>query len=225
MDALTKSAWRAVVRMTASMAAALFLSAGSLRYWHAWLFLACFVGSTVWITAWLIRHDRGLLARRLEAGVGAEKEPRQKIIVALAGIFFVAELVLPALDFRNGHTPLGPAAVIAGNLLVLVAFTVVGRVYQVNSYTSATVQVEHDQRLISTGPYSCVRHPMYAGVGLCILGIPLALAHPSGYIAAVPLLVLLILRILAEERQLGSQLPGYIQYCQAVRYRLIPRIW
>lgn len=207
------------------MSVALFLPAGTLRYWHAWVFLACFVGSTVCITIWLIRHDRELLARRLKAGVGAEREPHQKIIVALAGIFFLAELVLPALDFRNGYVPLGAMAVVIGNLLVLVAFALVGRVYQVNTHTSATVQVEEDQPLISTGPYAYVRHPMYAGVGLCILGIPLALAYLSGYVAAVPLLVLLVLRLLAEERQLARELPGYIQYSQAVQYRLIPHIW
>lgn len=225
MDVLTQSAWRAVARMTIAMAALLFISAGTLRYWQAWAFLACFVVPTAWITRWLIRNDRELLARRLEAGVRAEKVATQKVIMALGGAAFVAELVLPGLSFRFGHPPLGTLATIGGDALVLTGFAIVWRVYQVNSHTAATVRVEQGQPLVSSGPYACVRHPMYAGVAACIVGIPLALAFPAGFYAAGALLVLLVLRTLDEERHLVKELPGYAEYRQAVRYRLIPLLW
>lgn len=225
MDALARSAWRAVARMSVAMAGVLLIPAGTFRYGHAWAFLTGFVTATAWVTAWLIGHDRELLARRLKAGVAAESDLRQKVIVGLAGLLFAAELALPGLDVRRGHPALPIWAAVMGNLLIILAFVLLFRVYRVNSHAAATVQVEHGQPLVTTGPYAHVRHPMYAAVALCILAIPLALGHPSGYFAAGPLLLVLLLRTTSEERQLLRDLPGYPKYCESVRYRLVPHIW
>lgn len=218
--ALLGMGWLAMV-----MAAAVFLPAGTWRYAAGWVFLAVFFGCALAVTLYLVRNDPALLQRRVEAGPVAEARPRQKVIQALASLAFVALIVVPAVDrrFAWSHVPL--AIIAFGDLLVGVGFLVVFRVFRANSFASATIEVGHAQRVIETGPYAHVRHPMYAGALILLTGVPLALASFWGLLMLVPFTAVIVWRLLDEERVLSQDLPGYAAYVQKVRFRLIPGIW
>lgn len=207
------------------MALLLFVPAGTLHYWQAWAFLAVFLGASLAITAYLFRHDRELLERRLRAGPSAETEASQKIIQAFAGLVFIAALVVPALDHRFGWSHLPLPVVLAGDVLVALGFLIVFRVFRVNTFTASTIEVAAEQQVITTGPYALVRHPMYAGALLLFLGIPLALGSLWGLLVFVPALLVLVWRLVDEEKFLVDNLAGYEAYRRKTRYRLIPHIW
>jgi protein-S-isoprenylcysteine O-methyltransferase Ste14 len=186
-------------------------------------FMAVYFASYLAITVYLIRYDPKLLERRINGGPTAEKELAQKIITFIAAVAFVGLIVLPALDHRFmwSHVPLSP--VLAGDVaLGWLAFYLV---FRENSFTSATIEVAPDQKVISTGPYALVRHPMYAGTVVMLLGIPIALGSWWGLPAIVAMIPALIWRVLDEEKFLARNLPGYLEYQKAVRYRLIPLVW
>lgn len=220
--------WKTVGSLAALfvvMAALLFIPAGTPRYWQAWLFLAVYFAASLAITLYLLKNDPALLARRMSGGPFAEKEPTQKIIMALTSLGFIGLLVLPALDHRFGWTRMVPATVLAGDLLVALGWLGIFFVFRENSFTSATIEVAADQRVVSTGPYAVVRHPMYAAALVMLLGIPLALGSWWGALVIVAIVPVLIWRLLDEERFLTRNLPGYTEYQQRVRYRLLPLIW
>jgi protein-S-isoprenylcysteine O-methyltransferase Ste14 len=160
MDTLNARAWRAIARMSLIMAFLLFEPAGTLRYWQAWVHLTALVGASALITIDLMRRDRALLVRRLSGGPAAERGPTQKTIVLLGAAAFAALLAVPALEHRFQYSDMPDLAVALGNILVLIGFGIVARVYRENSFTSATVHASESQTLISTGPYAVVRHPM-----------------------------------------------------------------
>jgi protein-S-isoprenylcysteine O-methyltransferase Ste14 len=225
MDTLNARAWRALFRAVVFMTVLLFAPAGTLHYWQAWLYLIVFMGAATLITIDLMRRDRALLERRLAAGVSAEKEPTQKIIIGLAAFAFAALLAIPAFERRLGHTSEHLSTVALGIVLVALGFAIVGRVYRENSFTSASVHVAEAQRLVSSGPYAIVRHPMYLGVACCLAGTPLALGSYWATAPALALLSLMVWRLLEEERVLAAELPGYVEYQQRVRFRLLPKVW
>ena len=214
-----------MAQLVVAMALCIFLPAWTVRYWQAWLLLAVFFGCTIAITVDLYRRDPALLERRLHAGPAAEKEASQRIIQALASLVFLAVLVVPALDHRFGWTPLPPAAALAGDALVALGFWIVWRVFRENTFTSGAIEVDASQRVIDTGPYAIVRHPMYVGGLLLFLGMPLALGSGVGLLVFVPALFAIVWRLLDEERFLVSNLPGYADYRQRTRYRLLPFLW
>ena len=207
------------------MATLLFIPAGTLDYWQAWTFMAVYFASYLAITVYLIRYDPKLLERRINGGPTAEKELAQRIITIIAAVAFVGLIVLPALDHRFmwSHVPLSP--VLAGDALVALGWLAFYLVFRENSFTSATIEVAPDQKVISTGPYALVRHPMYAGTVVMLLGIPIALGSWWGLPAIVAMIPALIWRVLDEEKFLAGNLPGYLEYQKAVRYRLIPLVW
>lgn len=207
------------------MAALVFAPAGTLHYWQGWVFLACYFGASIVITLYLARRDPALLARRMRGGPWAEKEPTQKVIMSIASAGFIALLLLPSLDHRFGWSHMPPAVAIVGDLLMLLGWVGIFRVFQENSFTSSTIDLAADQRVISTGPYAIVRHPMYAAALLMLLGIPISLGSWWGVLVVIGLLPALIWRLLDEERFLSRNLPGYVAYQGRVRYRLLPRIW
>ena len=204
---------------------ALFGPAGTTHYWQAWVYLAEFAGASALITAYLWKHDPKLLERRVHAGPAAEKEMSQKWIQALASLAFLGEMVLPALDHRFRWSHLSMIGTVTGEMLVLLGFFVVFLVFKENSFTSATIQVDPDQRVVSTGPYAIVRHPMYTGALILLFGTPIALGSWWGLWMVVPMVGVLALRILDEERFLVHGLHGYVDYCRRVRFRLVPLIW
>jgi len=225
MASLNARAWFALCAFGIAIALLLFVVAGTIRYWQAWLYLATVLGASLFTTLYLMKHDPALLERRMRGGPTAEREPRQKVIMLFASLGFVALLVVPALDHRFGWSAVPPWGVVVGNLLTAVGLYLVYRVYRVNSFTSATIQVAADQTVVSTGPYAVVRHPMYASASIWVIGTPLALGSYWGLLAVAAMLPFLIWRLIAEERLLALRLPGYTEYQKRVPYRLVPRIW
>jgi protein-S-isoprenylcysteine O-methyltransferase Ste14 len=202
-----------------------FAVAGTMRYAEAWVFLVTFFASSLSVTLYLMKRDPKLLERRVKAGPVAEQRPRQRVIQLLASCAFIAILAVPALDRRLGwsHVPL--LVVIAGELLVGLGFLAVFLVFRENSYASAVVEVGAEQKVIDTGPYALVRHPMYAGALVLLAGTPLALGSFWGLLVLIPFTAVLVWRLLDEEALLLQQLPGYAAYHSKTRYRLIPFVW
>jgi protein-S-isoprenylcysteine O-methyltransferase Ste14 len=225
MNSLNIRAFRLTVLGALAMAALLFVPAGTLGYWQAWVFMAVFVGASSAIGIYLALKDPELLERRMQAGPAAEKETTQKIIMAFAMAGFIALLIFPAFDHRFGWSKLPPYVVLAGDALVALGFFLTFLVLKENSYSASTVQVVEGQKVISTGPYAIVRHPMYAGALVMLLGIPLALGSWWGLCALLFIVPVLIWRLLDEERLLRKELPGYVEYTRKVPYRLVPYLW
>jgi protein-S-isoprenylcysteine O-methyltransferase Ste14 len=218
-------AWLGLIQLVAAMLLCLLLPAWSLRYWQAWLYVGVFGGSAAAITIYLQRQDPELLERRVTAGPAAEKARTQQIIQTVASLAFVGILVVPGVDHRLHWSAVPTWLVILGNGLVLVGFAVVFATFRENSYASATIDTVKGQRVIATGPYAVVRHPMYAGALVLLAGTPLALGSYWGLVVLLPILVALVWRLSDEERLLTRDLPGYAAYKAQVRYRLMPGLW
>jgi protein-S-isoprenylcysteine O-methyltransferase Ste14 len=225
MSSLDARAWVSLAALAVVMALLLFVPAGTLRYWHAWIYLALFLGLSALITCDLMRRDPALLARRMKGGPIAEQRPEQRIIMLAVSFGFIGMLVVPAVDFRFGWSSVPLGGVFLGDALFLVGFGFIGRVYRENTYTAATIEVSPEQRVISTGPYAVVRHPMYASALLYLIGTPLALGSYVGFLPLAWMLPFLLWRLIDEERVLALELPGYIDYQARVRYRLVPHVW
>jgi protein-S-isoprenylcysteine O-methyltransferase Ste14 len=225
MERLKKKAWLGLLLTGVVMALLVFVSAGTVRYWQAWVYLTVFLGVSTGITLHLMRTDSALLERRLSGGPLAEKGKVQRIVMTLASAGFIGLLVLPALDNRFGWSHVPPSLVIAGDVLTLLGFYVTFRVYEANTFASATIQVTSGQRVISTGPYAIVRHPMYAGGLIYLLGMPIALGSYWGLLVFVAMVPALIWRLVDEEKFLVRNLPGYVEYQARVRWRLIPKVF
>ena len=222
---LSARAWLALVVLAVMMGLLLFVSAGTVHYWQAWVYLSIFTGASFLITLYLMRKDQALLDRRMSAGPTAEKRPTQKFIMLCTSIGFIALLVVPAFDHRFGWSSVPLGVVVAGDLLVAIGFYFIFLVYRENTFTSATIEVVENQRVISTGPYAIVRHPMYASASLYLLGTPLALGSYWGLVPIAAMMPFLIWRLFDEERFLARNLPGYTEYQKRVRYRLVPFVW
>ncbi len=224
MSDLDAKVWRAFVCLFAIGALLLFVPAGTLRYWQAWLYLAAFFGASGAITRYLMINDPALLRRRLRGGPTAEKEPSQKIIMFFTSVGYVALLVVSALDHRFNWSSPAAYLTIAADVLIFLGFYIVFLVYKENSFTSATIEAA-DQWVISTGPYALVRHPMYAGSLLYLLATPLALGSWWGLLAVAGIAPFLWWRLVDEERFLKQNLAGYADYCFRTRRRLIPGVF
>jgi protein-S-isoprenylcysteine O-methyltransferase Ste14 len=220
-----KKAFAGFSLLLLAMAALLFVPAWSLSYWQAWAFLAVFGASALAITLYLMTKDPKLLERRVHAGPMAEKETSQKIIQTITLIGFCAVLVVSARGHRLEWTPLPPFVSLAGDALVALAFLTIFFVYKENTFASATIELAPEQKVISTGLYKLVRHPMYMGVFLLFIGIPLSLGSLWGLFVIALMLPALIWRLLNEENFLVKNLPGYADYQSTVRHRLVPFLW
>jgi protein-S-isoprenylcysteine O-methyltransferase Ste14 len=207
------------------MSALIFIPAGTLEYWQAWLFLTGYFAASAIVSLWLMRHDPALLERRMRGGPFAEGEASQKIIMTVVSIGFIALLVVPGLDRRYGWSEMPGAVAILGDALLLLGWSGIFSVFRTNSYAAATIQVASDQRVISTGPYSVVRHPMYAAALLMFLGIPISLGSWPGLFVLLAVLPALAWRLVDEERLLLRDLDGYADYQRKVRWRLVPFVW
>ena len=225
MNDVTRGALRSSLFGILALAALLFVPAGTLDYWQAWLFMAVFVCASGATGIYLAIHDPKLLERRMHVGPRAEKEPAQKIIMAFAMIGFVAMLVFPALDHRFGWSPVLASVSLLGDALIALGFLFTFFVLRENSYGASTIQIAEGQTVISTGPYALVRHPMYAAALVMLVGVPLALGSWWGLFVLLAILPVLIWRLLDEERFLRQKLPGYAEYQTKVKYRLAPFVW
>jgi protein-S-isoprenylcysteine O-methyltransferase Ste14 len=222
---LIRRSMRSTAVFLVAMAVMLFLPAWTLRYWQAWLFLIVFSAICGAGTLYFIKHDPALIERRLSVGPGAEKEASQKIIMTAASVCIVLLYVVPGLDRHFGWSHVPPALVVLGDIGVLLGFLGIFRVFKENSYASATVEIGKEQRVIDTGPYAFVRHPMYTAALLMFAATPLALGSCWALLLIIPLTGVLAWRLSDEERFLIRNLPGYAAYRQRTRYRLIPWVW
>jgi protein-S-isoprenylcysteine O-methyltransferase Ste14 len=225
MSSLNQQAFAGLAFLIVVLGAALFAPAGTLDYWQAWVFLAVFSSGVVAITIDLAKRDPALLARRTHAGPLAEKERRQKVIQGLASLVFVGGFVLCALDRHQGWSHVSMMIVIAGDALVAGGLFVVFRVFRANTFTSATIEVVPGQQVVSTGPYAVVRHPMYAGALVMMLGVPIALGSWWGLIVVPMMGLVIVSRLLDEEVHFAADLRGYEDYRAQVKRRLVPFVW
>jgi protein-S-isoprenylcysteine O-methyltransferase Ste14 len=225
MQDLNKKALGGLLRFLIVLAALLFLAAWTFDYWQAWIFLAVFSGSGLAITLYLMKNDPDLLKRRMQAGPRAEKQKSQKIIQAMAMLAFVAAMVIPAIDHRFAWSTVPGYVAIGGDILVALGFLVIFFVFRENTFSSGIIEVAPDQKVISTGPYGLVRHPMYSGALVMFAGLPLALGSWWGLAVAALMVPVFIWRLLDEEKFLAVNLPGYREYQDRVRYRLVPLAW
>ncbi|MCV7223051.1 methyltransferase family protein [Mycolicibacterium elephantis] len=203
----------------------LFGLAGTFDYWQAWAFLAVFALSTWLPSMYLLRTNPQALQRRKRAGPVAETRTVQKLLIAGWYASLAAMVLVSTLDHRFGWSSVPAAVSVAGDVLVAIGLGVTSLVVIQNSFAASTVQVESDQKLVETGLYGLVRHPMYTGNVITILGFPLALGSYWGLLAVIPGVTALVLRIQDEEKLLREELDGYREYAQKARYRLVPLLW
>jgi protein-S-isoprenylcysteine O-methyltransferase Ste14 len=207
------------------LALALFIPAGSLSYWQAWVYLADWAVCVILITWYLVKNDQELLAGRVQAGPVAETQKNQKIIQSLASLCFIALFIVPGLDYRLGWSHVPPIISLIADGFVALGFLIVFLTFRENSYTRATIEVSAGQKVATSGPYRFVRHPMYAGASLLLIFTPLALGSWVAEIFALLLILVVAVRLLDEEKLLKKDLTGYGEYCQTVRYHLVPYVW
>lgn len=200
----------------------LFVPAGSVRYWNAWLYIASLFVPILLVGTYLYVKDTSLLEKRLK---GNEKEQEQKLYVALSfGVFLIA-FTMPGLDYRFKWSPVPLQVVAVAWAFMLIGYGLFVAVLVQNSYASRVVEIQEEQKLIDTGLYSVVRHPMYLASTILFLATPLVL---GSYYSLIPMLfypVMLAFRIKNEERVLKTGLKGYEEYARKVRYRMIPYVW
>ncbi len=214
-----------VTRFIASvvfLGALFFLPAGTFNYWQAWLFSAIIFIPVLFVLFYLLKNDSGLLERRMRT---KEPEKTQRLVIALSTIPLLAAYLLPGFDIRFGWSHVPVWMVIAADVIVLIGYLIVFLVFKENRYTSRVVEVEKEQTVISSGPYSLVRHPMYSGVTLMYVFSPLALGSYWAMLPALLIIPVLAARMFNEEKVLSRDLKGYPEYMQKVKYRLIPGVW
>ncbi len=208
--------------LLAFLALLIFLPAGTVLYWQAFVFFAVLVVPMVFTLHYFIRHHPELLERRLRA---KEKEKRQRLFVAIMAPVYLAAFIVPGLDHRFGWSNVPASLVVIADALVLSGYIMIFFVFKQNAYASRIIEVTEGQKVISTGLYGCIRHPMYLGSIIMYLPIPIALGSYWGLIPMSLLVPGLVFRILNEEQVLLDRLSGYREYCAKTRYRLIPFIW
>jgi len=209
------------------LAAMLFLSAGSLRFWQASVFLVLQAAFWTYFFLDFLKNDPQLLERRLKS---KETEPEQKLFQRLFALILNSAVILAGLDFRFGWTrrwvgDVPVAVVIAGQTMAVAGYWLVFWVMKTNTFASSIIQVENQQTVIRSGPYEVVRHPMYTGMAVTVIGIPLALGSYVTLPVFALLVPLLAYRLIHEERMLRRDLSGYAEYCEHTRFRLVPWVW
>ncbi|SOX55498.1 isoprenylcysteine carboxylmethyltransferase family protein [Mycobacterium ahvazicum] len=203
----------------------LFLPAGTLNYWQAWAFIATTLVATILPTVYIGRTNPAALERRMHAGPKAETRVVQKVVMVSAFTALIAMLVFSAYDHRMNWSSVPGWVSVFGDALVAIGLGIAMLVIVQNAYAAATVTVESGQTLVSSGVYKYVRHPMYVGNFIMMIGIPLSLGSYWGLLFVIPGQAVIVFRILDEEKLLTEQLPGYREYTQHVRYRLLPYVW
>ena len=216
--------WLGFVMAFVFIGLVLFLSAGTIDNWQAWVYLAVTAGASVLPTL-AITQDPILLESRTNGGPTVEQRPIQRIIVVCSGLAAIAALIVPGLDRRFGWSRVPLWLSVAGDLLIIASLWLVYRVFKENSFGATTVEIARGQQVISTGPYAVVRNPMYSSAAVFFVGTSLALGSYWGLVASVLTILGLAWRLVDEEKLLAQNLPGYTEYCAKVRWHLIPWIF
>jgi protein-S-isoprenylcysteine O-methyltransferase Ste14 len=223
MNNLYLRAFRAVFGSAVVFLALIFIPAGTFNYWQGWVFAATSMVLLTLTMAWIAVHDKELLERRLPS---AEKTRAQQIFTVFGVPVGVASILVMVFDHRFGWSPAVPAWLsLFGDALCALGILVYFLVIRKNRFAAATVEVVPGQVVVSTGPYAIVRHPMYAGAIVYLIGAPLALGSWWGLLFAPVFIGGFVWRSLNEEEFLRANLQGYTKYCREVRYRLVPYIW
>jgi protein-S-isoprenylcysteine O-methyltransferase Ste14 len=199
-----------------------FLPAGTWKYWQAWVYMGMLLVPMFFVLVYLLRNDPELLERRMRT---REQRGEQRLILKISLIFFLLAYILPGFDIRLGWSHVPVWVCIAADVLILLGYGIVFRVFQVNSYASRVVEINSGQKVIDTDIYAIVRHPMYFGAILMYVLSPLGLGSYWAMIPGFMIVPVLVARILDEETALEKDLPGYAEYKQKTKYRLIPFIW
>ena len=210
------------------MGALLFVPAGTLAWLGAWIFMAEFVLIALAVTIWLARHDRGLLKERMAGPFQSGQVFWDKVFMAFIMVVWYAWLVLMALDAKRWRLSYMPDALnIVGAVLIPIGLFIAWLTFRENSFAAPVIKIQEErgQRVIDTGPYRIVRHPMYAGAMVFMIGMPLLLGSWLGLLVLPLIFSALALRIFIEEEALHKGLAGYAKYAARVRYRLVPGIW
>ena len=225
LHSLSGRALAGFVRRLVIVSLLLFIPAGSVDWWQAWVFLIVFFTPQLLMILYLLTNDASLLERRLKGGPFVEPRTPQKVIISLVNIAFVWMVIVAGFDhnFNWSHVP--TLLVIIADVVVLLGLLIQFRVFKENSFASAVVKVAANQKVISTGPYAVVRHPLYSGALLGDFFIPLALGSWYGLPMVFVILLMFVLRLLDEEKLLHQSLPDYPEYCRRVPYRLVPHVW
>jgi protein-S-isoprenylcysteine O-methyltransferase Ste14 len=222
MNELAKKALVRTLGFSALVGILVIVPAGP-AYWRGWLFWIVFSLCSLTVTVYFLQHDPALVERRLHAR--AEKEESQQIIRLILSVVMIPLFVLPALGDRFGWSQLPASVAVIADAVVVLGFAIIFLTFKANSHAAAIIDVAPDQRVVSTGPYAIVRHPMYLGATLLLLATPFALGSVWAIIFAVIAVCALVWRLLEEERYLSQHLPGYDDYRQVTRYRLVPLVW
>jgi protein-S-isoprenylcysteine O-methyltransferase Ste14 len=225
-DTMGKSFLRTAIIRFAGMFVVLglmfFLTAWTVYYWWAWIYLLLLAIPAAFLARYLYKNNPELLERRMRM---KERLQGQKLIVGLSWIFFLATFLIPGFDFRFGWSQMPLWLIILSQALVLAGYSIVAWVFKVNSYASRIVQVETGQKVVTTGPYAIVRHPMYVGVIIFYVFSPPALESYWAVIPALCIVPFIVARTIGEEKELMANLAGYREYAMKTRYRLLPGVW
>jgi protein-S-isoprenylcysteine O-methyltransferase Ste14 len=213
------------LQLCIGLAALLFFAAWTFDYWQAWIFLAVYSLSVLAVTLDLMKHDPQLLERRMNVNPGSESRRSQKILNFLISKALFLVVVVSAIDHRCEWSAVPLYGVVAGDVLVALGFLIGFFVFRENAFASATIETGTGQKVVSSGPYALVRHPMYLGWLVTFSGVPPALGSWWGLFTLIPILLLVVWRLLDEEIFLAGNLPGYSEYQNRVPYRLLPFIW
>jgi protein-S-isoprenylcysteine O-methyltransferase Ste14 len=204
------------------LALLILLPAGTFNYWQVYVYCGILVVPMHFVLFYFLKNDPKFQERRTRA---KEKEKQQIHIAILSALIFLAGFIIPGLDHRFGWSSVPMNIVLLADLIILLGYLLIFFVFRQNSYASRIIEVDEEQKVISTGLYGLVRHPMYVGVLIMYIPTPLALGSYWGLVPFALLPLSLALRILNEEKVLSENLPGYKEYCKKTRYRLIPYIW
>ena len=199
-----------------------FLPAGTWNYWQAWVYLGLLLTPMFFAMAYFLKKDPELLERRMRM---REQRSEQKKLVKFSSVFLVLAYLLPGFDRRFGWSEMALGVVIAADVCIVLGYLIIFRVMQINSFASRVIEIASGQKVIDTDLYAIVRHPMYVGAILLYCASPLALGSYWAAISGLVIIPVLVARIIDEEAALEKDLPGYLEYKQKTKYRLIPGIW
>jgi len=200
----------------------LFLPARTFNYWEAWLYLGIIFGCATGVILYFLKYDPSLLERRMRT---KENVKEQKLIIRLAWLLFIPIYVIPGFDKFYGWSHIPAYLVIISAVVVLLGYIIVIKVFKENSYASRVIETDSTQKVISTGPYALVRHPMYSGMMLMYGFTPLALGSYWALTGTIFLYILMVARMFSEEEFLVENLEGYKDYLEKTKYRIIPGVW
>jgi protein-S-isoprenylcysteine O-methyltransferase Ste14 len=221
-NSLLKKVLVRLLMAVALLGAAFFLPAGTFNYWQAWVYMAILIIPATLTVLYLLNKAPDLLERRMKM---KEKETEQKLIVKLSFVFYIALFLIPGFDKRFEWSEVPVIVVIFADLLIFLGYLLFIIVVKENRYASRVIEVAAEQKVISTGPYAVVRHPMYVSSLIIFIFSSLALGSVWGLIPSIFITLLIGARIINEEKVLQEELPGYREYIEKVKYRLIPGIW